>query len=68
VAAGVAAGAAGAFGVANIGGRYVPDLRLAGTVPVLAAAAVLLGAAVLASLIPAAKAARVDVVQALRSE
>jgi putative ABC transport system permease protein len=69
VAVGVAAGAAGAFGVANIGGGgYVPDLRLAGTVPVLAAAAVLLGAAVLASLIPAAKAARVDVVQALRSE
>ena len=68
VAVGVAAGAAGAFGVANIGGRYAPDLQLAGTVPVLAAAAVLLGAAVLASLIPAAKAARVDVVQALRSE
>jgi ABC-type lipoprotein release transport system permease subunit len=41
---------------------------LAGTVPVLAAAAVLFGAAVPASLIPAAKAARVDVVQALRSE
>ena len=68
VAVGVAAGAAGAFGVASIGGRYAPDLQLAGTVPVLAAAAVLLGAAVLASLIPAAKAARVDVVQALRSE
>jgi ABC-type antimicrobial peptide transport system permease subunit len=68
VAVGVAAGAVGAFLFANIGARYVDDLRLAATVPVVGAAAVLLGAAVLASLIPAAKAARVDVVQARRSE
>ena len=68
VAVGVAAGAVGALLFANIGTRYVDDLRLAGTVPILGAAAVLLGAAVLASLIPAARAARVDVVQALRSE
>jgi ABC-type lipoprotein release transport system permease subunit len=36
--------------------------------PVLGAAAVLMGAAALASLVPAARASRVDVVQALRSE
>jgi len=35
---------------------------------VAASAAVLLGAAVVASLLPAARAARVDVMQALRSE
>jgi len=35
---------------------------------VLAAAVVLMGAAVVASLVPAARAARVDVVQALQSE
>jgi ABC-type lipoprotein release transport system permease subunit len=37
-------------------------------VPVIGATAVLIGAAVVASLIPAARASRVDVVQALRSE
>jgi ABC-type lipoprotein release transport system permease subunit len=35
---------------------------------VLGAAAVLIGAAVLASLMPAARASRVDVMRALRSE
>ena len=68
VAVGVAAGAVGVMVFAHIGARYVEGLRLAGTLPVGGAAAVLLGAAVLASLIPAARAARVDVVQALRSE
>jgi len=36
--------------------------------PTAAAATLLAGAAVLASLVPAARAARVDVLQALRSE
>jgi len=36
--------------------------------PILGAAVVLVGAAVLASLMPAARASRVDVLQALRSE
>ena len=44
------------------------EVMLPGRVPVLAAAAVLVGAAVVASLMPAARAARVDVLQALRSE
>jgi ABC-type lipoprotein release transport system permease subunit len=35
---------------------------------VLGATAVLIGAAIIASLMPAARAARVDVLQALRSE
>jgi putative ABC transport system permease protein len=38
------------------------------TVPVLASAAVLLSAAVVASVLPAARAARIDVMDALRSE
>jgi ABC-type lipoprotein release transport system permease subunit len=37
-------------------------------VPLLGAAAVLVGAAILASLMPAARASRVDLLQALRSE
>jgi putative ABC transport system permease protein len=36
--------------------------------PVVISAAVLLGAAVIASFLPAARAARIDVTQALRSE
>jgi putative ABC transport system permease protein len=43
-------------------------MRLPGALPILGAAAVLVGAAVLVSLIPAARASRVDVLQALRSE
>jgi ABC-type antimicrobial peptide transport system permease subunit len=43
-------------------------VRLPGAAPVLGAAAVLIAAAILASLMPAARASRVDVLQALRSE
>jgi ABC-type antimicrobial peptide transport system permease subunit len=41
---------------------------LPGALPVAAAAAVMVTAAVAASLMPAARASRVDVLQALRSE
>jgi putative ABC transport system permease protein len=39
-----------------------------GAVPLASAAAVLIGAAVIASLMPATRASRVDVMEALRSE
>jgi len=39
-----------------------------GLVPIVVSAAILVLAAVLASLMPAARASRVDVIQALRSE
>ena len=39
-----------------------------GAGPVVGAAAVLIGAAVVASLMPAARASRVDVVEALRAD
>jgi putative ABC transport system permease protein len=64
VLAGVVAGGA----LARIAGSYVQDIRLPGPVPILAAAAVLVAAAVLASLTPAVRAARVDVVSALRAD
>jgi predicted permease len=67
-AAGVAAGAAGGFVLARIIGTYVLPVQFPGAVPVIGAAMVLLVAATLASLLPAARAARVDVMQALRSE
>jgi ABC-type antimicrobial peptide transport system permease subunit len=43
-------------------------MRMPGFVPVIASAVVLLAAAVIASVLPAARAARVDVMEALRSE
>ena len=39
-----------------------------GAVPIVGAAAILVAAAILASLMPAARASRVDVMQALRSD
>jgi ABC-type antimicrobial peptide transport system permease subunit len=67
-AIGVAAGAAGGYTFGRIAGIYLENVQLPGIVPVLGAAAVLVGAAVLAALMPAARASRVDVLQALRSE
>jgi len=43
-------------------------LQLPGALPVLGAAMLLITAAIVASLVPAARASRVDVLQALRSE
>jgi putative ABC transport system permease protein len=65
---GVVAGTIGGFALARIAGSYVQDVRLPGAVPAIGAALVLLAAAVIASLLPAARAARVDVVQALRAD
>jgi putative ABC transport system permease protein len=65
---GVLAGAAFGFVVARVAGSYFGDLKMPGALPVIVSAFVLLGAAVVASMLPAARAARVDVMQALRSE
>ncbi len=59
-------------GVGWAGARIVTSMlqqtQLPGVVPIVGAALVLLAAAVVASFLPAARAARVDVMQALRSE
>jgi putative ABC transport system permease protein len=68
VVIGIAAGIAGGYAFAGIAASYVESLRLPGPMPVAAAAAMLIGAAVMASLMPAARASRVDVLHALRSE
>ncbi len=65
---GVLAGAAFGLVVARVAGSYFGDLQMPGALPVIVSALVLLGAAVVASMLPAARAARVDVMQALRSE
>ena len=68
VATGIAAGAAGGYAFAAVASSYLEHVRLPGVVSILGAAALLGGAAILASLMPAAKASRVDVLTALRSE
>jgi putative ABC transport system permease protein len=65
---GVLTGAAFGLVVARVAGSYFGDLKMPGALPVIVSAFVLLGAAVVASMLPAARAARVDVMQALRSE
>ena len=67
-AAGIFAGALFGFVAARVAGSYFGDLKMPGAVPVLVSAFVLLAAAVVASMLPASRAARVDVIQALRSE
>ncbi|HEV2388063.1 MAG TPA: ADOP family duplicated permease [Candidatus Acidoferrales bacterium] len=67
-AVGVVAGAAFGLVIVRVAGSYFGDLKMPGAWPVIVSAFVLLGAAVVASMLPAARAARVDVTQALRSE
>ena len=68
-AVGVVAGAACGYVLARLARSYfVEDVPLPGALPVIGAAIVLLVAAVVASVLPATRAARVDVMQALRSD
>ena len=65
---GIVAGAIGGLLLARVVSSFVPDVQIPGLVPIAAAAVVLVAAAILASLTPAARASRVDVVTALRAE
>jgi hypothetical protein len=67
-AGGIAIGASGGYALARLAASFVQRVQLPGAVPILGAAAMLIAAAMVASLIPAARASRVDVMQALRSE
>ena len=66
--AGVLAGAAFGYVAARLAGSYFFEVKMPGALPVILSAFVLLAAAVVASWLPAARAARIDVIQALRSE
>ena len=65
---GVVAGAIGGYALARIVGSYINDMQIPGVLPIAGAAGILVFAAILASLMPAARASRVDVIQALRAE
>jgi ABC-type antimicrobial peptide transport system permease subunit len=65
---GIVAGAVGGYALTRLVGAYIQDVRIPGAVPIAAAAMILVVAAVLASLVPAARASRVDVIDALRPE
>ena len=65
---GILVGAAGGFVLGRLAASYIQDLEVPGFLPVLGAAAVLLVSAVVASALPAIRAARVDVLQALRTD
>ena len=67
-AIGIVAGATGGLVLASLAARFVANVQLPGALPVAGAAVVLIAAAIVASLMPAARASRVDVLQALRSE
>ncbi len=67
-ALGVLAGAAFGFVAARIAGSYFVEMKMPGALPVVTSAFLLMMVAVIASLLPAARAARVDVMEALRSE
>jgi predicted permease len=65
---GVVGGALVGLALWRIADSFIAGTRLPGLVPIAGAALVLLLAAVVASLLPAARASRVDAMQALRAE
>lgn len=65
---GVIAGALGGYWLARFAEHYFPDMRMPSVLPVVGSVFILLAAAVIASALPAMRAARVDVMQALRAD
>jgi len=67
-AAGVFAGAAIGFVLARLAAAYFLDVKMPGALPIFLSVVVLMTVAIVASALPAARAARVDVMEALRNE
>jgi predicted permease len=65
---GVATGFVVGFALERTIGKYIGEVQSPGALPLIASAAVIMAAAVIASALPAARAARVDPAEALRSE
>jgi putative ABC transport system permease protein len=68
VIVGILAGAAGGYALVRAAASHLERTSLPGILPLLGAATLLVFAAIVASLMPAARASRVDVLAALRSE
>jgi putative ABC transport system permease protein len=66
--AGIFAGAAFGFVLARLARSYFTDVTMPGVWPLVASAFLLLVVAIIASLLPAARASRINVIEALRSE
>jgi ABC-type antimicrobial peptide transport system permease subunit len=67
-ALGIGIGAVGGYALAKTASAFFDRVTLPSALPLAGAAAVLIAAAIVAALVPATRAARVDVLQALRSE
>ncbi len=67
-AVGVIAGVVGGLVLLKLASGYLEDVHMPGVLTIIGAAAVLVAAAIGASFMPAARASRIDVIQALRSE
>ena len=67
-AMGVGAGVVVGFGFARALGKYIAEVHQPGLLSIAASALVILAAAVIASAVPAARAARVNAAEALRAE
>ena len=67
-AAGIIGGAVGGIALTRVASALFGVVRMPGILTIAGAATLLVTAAILASLVPAARASRVDVLQALRSE
>jgi ABC-type antimicrobial peptide transport system permease subunit len=65
---GIVVGVALGYVLVRLAGSYFEAVQIPGLLPLAGSAFVLLAAAVIASVLPAARAARIDVMQALRSE
>ena len=67
-AVGVFAGALCGFALARLAAGYFQDIRMPSAIPLLGATFVLLISAIVASVLPAMRAARIDVMQAVRAD
>ncbi len=65
---GIGAGAVGGLVLSRVAMKFFASVAMPGPLAVVAAAALLLAAAVVASWVPAARASRIDVIEALRAE
>ena len=65
---GILAGAGFGYAMTRLAASVFADMHLPGAIVVMVSALMLMAAAVIAAALPAIRAARVDVIQALRAE